>query len=104
MLHDPTIHTARPRLPADNPALYRDCDADAESYVCADLVADHPSCLDGAPYWKATAMFCDIIAARGWAGRSGVVVRMPASRAFACWQRRRVTDRDFAIGKVEVAA
>ncbi|HRK67162.1 MAG TPA: hypothetical protein PKY73_06375 [Hyphomonas sp.] len=101
MLHDPTIHTARPRLPADNPALYRDCDADAESYVCADLVADHPSCLDGAPYWKVTAVIPDIIAAKRWAGRNGIIVKMPVAEAQASYQRGRLPTE--LVNRAEVA-
>lgn len=36
-----TFHTARPRLPADNPALFRDCDADSATLrPLVDVLAD----------------------------------------------------------------
>lgn len=102
MLPVPTEpHTARPRGPFDNHAAYRDGGADAEAYVCADFIHDHPSCPGGLPYWKVTAVIPDIIGAKRWAGRDGIIVRMPLALAYEC-QSNRVLPSDL-INRAEAA-
>ncbi len=60
----------------------------AEAYVCADFVSDHPSCPGGLPYWRVTAVIPDIIGAKRWAGRDGIIVRLPVAQADECRRNR----------------
>jgi len=92
MFHSPIEST-----PTGQPASVAD---DAEAYVCANLIADHPSCPDGQPYWKVTAVIHDIIGAKRWAGRDGIIVRLPVAMADECWRNRVLTSAMIDLAEV----
>ena len=67
-------------------------------FLVADRIANHPSCIDGLPYWRPAAMLQNEQQALRWVEGSLIsqVVECDKTDADRFWQSKRMTDGDLA--------